>query len=146
MDTAASRAALPSPTSACWVFLCLCNPPLLFSVFISFVTPTPLRINVYVLSHFCSFLLPFFLSFFFSTYIYIFWGQRVVPETSFISHFPGPTSQDCFFQVIFFSILLLKVLLELHCVLMFSIFKLFLFFCKLKHFWSKVYRFEDIAV
>ena len=24
--TAAARAVLPSPTSACWVFLCLCNP------------------------------------------------------------------------------------------------------------------------
>ena len=25
--TAAARAALPSPKSACWVFWCLCNPP-----------------------------------------------------------------------------------------------------------------------
>ena len=26
--TAAARAALPDPTSACWVFSCFCNPPI----------------------------------------------------------------------------------------------------------------------
>ena len=73
-----------------------------------------LRITVYYLSYsnFCSFFLCFFLclsvsvflslfvsfslSFFSCTY---FLGQRVVPETSFISHFPGPR---LLFRVIFF--------------------------------------------
>ena len=42
-------------------------------------------------SHFCSFLLSFFL-------LYIIFWQRVVPEMSFILHFPGPTR---LFQVSF---------------------------------------------
>ena len=39
------------------------------AVFISFVTPTPLRITVYFLSHFCSFFLLLKLSFLLSLYI-----------------------------------------------------------------------------